>query len=91
MHTITGEGLAGAITSVDTVIDLSNAPSFDEQSAIDIFRTSSTNLLAAESKAGVKHHIAMSIVGVGSDRLPSVGYMAAKVVQEELIRQGGIP
>jgi uncharacterized protein YbjT (DUF2867 family) len=91
VNTITGDGLEAAMNGSDVVVDVSNAPSFDEASVTTFFRTSTSNILAAERSVGVKHHVAVSIVGVGSSRLPSVGYMAGKLVQEELIRNGGVP
>ncbi len=89
INTITGEGLAEALSNTDVVIDLANSPSFEDKAVMDFFRTSGHNLLTAEVNAGVKHHIALSIVGV--DIMQNIGYMRAKKVQEDLIRQSGVP
>ncbi|TSE14147.1 SDR family oxidoreductase [Mesorhizobium intechi] len=89
VNTITGEGLAEALAGAQVVIDLANSPSFEDKAVLEFFQTSGRNLLAAEAKAGVKHHIALSIVG--AERLPDSGYMRAKVVQEKIIRGSGIP
>lgn len=89
VNTITGEGLAEALKNAEVVIDLANSPSFEDKAVLDFFQTSGRNLMAAEKTAGVKHHIALSIVGV--DRLPDSGYMRAKVAQEKIIREAGIP
>jgi uncharacterized protein YbjT (DUF2867 family) len=71
------------------VIDVSNSPSFEDEAVMEFFRTSTTNLLAAEADAGVRHHVALSVVG--SERMSDSGYMRAKVAQEELIRDASIP
>ncbi|MFI5731250.1 SDR family oxidoreductase [Kribbella sp. NPDC051587] len=89
VNALTGEGLDEVMTGADAVIDLSNSPSFEDQAALDFFRTGTTNLLAAEQKAGVRHHIALSIVG--SERSPQIGYFRAKIAQEELIKASGVP
>lgn len=89
VNTITGEGLAEVLEETDVVIDVANSPSFEDKAVMEFFETSGTNLLAAESNAGVKHHIALSVVG--TDRLQDSGYFRAKQVQENLIRQSGIP
>ena len=89
VNTITGEGLAGALAGAQVVIDLSNSPSFDEKTALEFFETSGRNLLAAERAAGVKHHVALSVVG--TERLQSSGYFRGKAAQETLIRNSGIP
>jgi uncharacterized protein YbjT (DUF2867 family) len=89
VNTMTGEGLAEALVGADVVIDLANSPSFEDKAVLEFFETSGRNLMAAEKAAGVKHHIALSIIGV--DRLPESGYMRAKVAQEKLIREAGIP
>ena len=89
INALTGEGLAEAMTGTDIVIDLSNSPSFEEGPATDFFRTSGRNLMAAETKAGVKHHLILSIVGV--DQMQTVGYMRAKKAQEDAIRKSGLP
>jgi uncharacterized protein YbjT (DUF2867 family) len=89
VNTITGEGLAEALKGTEVVIDLANSPSFEDQAVLEFFRTSGKNLMAAGKAAGVKHHIALSIIGV--DRLPDSGYLRAKVVQEKIVRESGIP
>jgi uncharacterized protein YbjT (DUF2867 family) len=89
INTITGEGLAEALTNTDKVIDLANSPSFEDKAVMEFFQTAGHNLLAAEINAGVKHHIALSIVGV--DDMQNVGYMRAKKAQEDLVRQSGVP
>src|SRR5262245_33318676 len=89
VNTITGEGLKQAMDGTQVVIDLANSPSFDDRAVLEFFETSSRNLLAAEAAAGVRHHIALSIVG--TDRTPDTGYFRAKVAQERLIVKSGIP
>lgn len=89
VNTITGEGLAEALTGADVVVDVSNSPSFEEAAVLAFFTTSTTNLLAAEKNAGVGHHVALSVVG--TERLVDSPYMRAKVAQEALIRQSGVP
>ncbi|PKA44965.1 SDR family oxidoreductase [Rhizobium sullae] len=89
VNTITGEGLDEALASCDVVLDLANSPSFEDEAVLEFFKTAGHNLLAAEAKAGVKHHIALSIVG--TERLPESGYMRAKLVQEQLVKASPIP
>src|SRR5215813_10761878 len=89
VNTITGEGLAEVFDSASVVVDVSNSPSFEDAAVMKFFETSSRNLLAAESAAGVRHHLALSIVG--AERLPDSGYMRAKMAQERLIKASGIP
>jgi uncharacterized protein YbjT (DUF2867 family) len=89
INTITGEGLAEAMKDTDVVIDLANSPSFEDKAVLEFFQTSGRNLLGAEISAGVKHHVALSIVGV--DIMQNIGYMRAKKAQEEIIRQSGVP
>jgi uncharacterized protein YbjT (DUF2867 family) len=89
VNTITGEGLSEALKGAEKVVDVANSPSFADDDVMEFFKTSGHNLLAAEKEAGVKHHIALSIVG--ADRLPNSGYLRAKVEQERLIRESGIP
>lgn len=89
INSITGEGLAEAMSNTDVVIDLANSPSFEDNAVMEFFQTSGRNLLGAEINAGVKHHVALSIVGV--DIMQNIGYMRAKKVQEDLIRQSGVP
>src|SRR2546422_9861031 len=86
---ITGKGLKEAIGGTQVVIDLANSPSFEDKAVLEFFETSGRSLLAAEAAAGVRHHIALSIVG--TDRTPDNGYFRAKVVQEKLIEKSGIP
>ncbi|OEC94245.1 MULTISPECIES: SDR family oxidoreductase [unclassified Rhizobium] len=89
VNTITGEGLAEALAGASVVMDLANSPSFEDKAVLEFFQTSGRNLTAAEKAAGVKHHIALSIIGV--DRLHESGYMRAKAAQEKIIRDSGIP
>jgi uncharacterized protein YbjT (DUF2867 family) len=89
INSITGEGLAEAVTGAQVVIDVTNAPSWEDKAVLKFFQTSTRNLLAAEAKTGVGHHVALSIVGC--DRLPASGYLRAKVAQEKLIKGSPIP
>jgi uncharacterized protein YbjT (DUF2867 family) len=89
VNTITGEGLTEALTGTEVVIDLANSPSFEDKAVLDFFETSGRNLLAAEKIAGVKHHIALSVVG--TERLQESGYFRAKLAQEKLIKASGVP
>src|SRR5918997_1437438 len=89
VNTLTGEGLAEALDGASVVVDVSNAPSFEETAVLAFFETSTRNLLAAEAAAGVGHHVALSIVGI--DRSPDNGYFRAKLAQEQLIASGPIP
>src|SRR5215204_923045 len=89
VNTITGEGLKEALAGTQVVIDLANSPSFEDKAVLEFFETSGRNLLAAEAAAGVRHHVAVSIVG--TDRTPENGYFRAKVAQEKLIEASGIP
>jgi uncharacterized protein YbjT (DUF2867 family) len=89
VDTITGEGLADVMAGADVVVDVSNAPVWDDDAVREFFTTSTRNLLAAERDAGVGHHVAVSIVG--ADRLPDSGYLRAKVAQEAEIEAGTIP
>ncbi len=89
VNTITGEGLAEAVSGADVVVDLANSPSFADKDVMEFFETSGRNLLAAEVNAGVKHHIALSVVG--TSRLQDSGYFRAKQVQENLIKKSGVP
>jgi uncharacterized protein YbjT (DUF2867 family) len=88
INSITGEGLKEAMASAQVVIDLANSPSFDDRAVLEFFETSGRNLLAAEAAAGVRHHIALSIVAI--DRTDN-GYFRAKVAQEKLIKSSGMP
>ena len=89
VDTITGQGLKEAMAGTQVVIDLANSPSFEDRAVLKFFETSGRNLLAAEASAGVRHHVALSIVG--DDRAPDIGYFRAKVAQEKLIETSGIP
>jgi uncharacterized protein YbjT (DUF2867 family) len=89
VNTLTGEGLAAALTGAQVVIDVANSPSFEDKAVLNFFQTAGTNLLAAEVSAGVKHHVALSVVG--TDRMLASGYFRAKLVQENLIKASPIP
>jgi uncharacterized protein YbjT (DUF2867 family) len=89
VNTLTGEGLAAALTGAQVVVDVSNAPSFEDHAAMEFFEVSGRNLLAAEKAAAVGHHVALSVVG--TDRLQASGYFRAKLVQERLISASSIP
>lgn len=89
VNTLTGEGLEGVLKGADVVVDVANSPSFEDRPVMEFFVTSTRNLLNAEVKAGVKHHVALSIVG--TQRMTDSGYMRAKAVQENMIRNWGIP
>lgn len=89
VNSITREGLAQAMDGADVVVDVANAPSWEDQAVFEFFETATRNLLAAEQAAGVRNHVALSIVGC--DRLPDNGYFRAKVAQEALITRAGAP
>lgn len=89
VNTITGEGLAEVLTNTQVVVDVANSPSFEDKAVLEFFETSGRNLLGAEAKAGVRHHVALSVVG--TDRLQQSGYFRAKQAQENLIKKSGIP
>jgi len=89
VNTITGEGLAEALSGSQVVVDVSNSPSFEERAAMDFFQTAGKNITAAEVAAGVRHHVALSVVG--TDRLQDSGYFRAKLAQEQLIKASPIP
>jgi uncharacterized protein YbjT (DUF2867 family) len=89
VNTLTGEGLADALTGADVVVDVSNSPSFDDDPVMEFFTKSTTHLLAAAKSAGVGHYVAVSIVGC--DELPESGYMRAKAAQEKLIEAATTP
>ncbi len=89
INSITGEGLTEALTGAQAVLDVTNSPSFEDKAVLEFFETSTRNVLAAEAKTGVGHHVALSVVG--SDRLPASGYLRAKVAQEKLIKASSIP
>jgi uncharacterized protein YbjT (DUF2867 family) len=86
---ITGAGLADALSGADVVLDVLSTPALDDASVLRFFETSTRNLLAAEAAARVRHHVALSVVGL--ERLPDSGYFRAKLAQEKLIERGGIP
>ena len=89
VDSISGAGLAEALRGAQVVVDVTNSPSFEDTAVMKFFETSTRNLLAAEKKAGVKHHVALSIVG--AERNPDSGYLRAKVAQEKLIKDSGVP
>jgi uncharacterized protein YbjT (DUF2867 family) len=95
VNTLTGEGLAAALAGANVVIDVANSPSFEDKPSMDFFETSGRNLLAAEKTAGVKHHVALSVVGTdrltGSGAGSLSGYFRAKLAQENVIKASGIP
>ena len=86
---LTGDGLAEALEGAQVVVDVANAPAWDDEAVLNFFRTAARNLLAAEAAAGVGHHVTLSVVG--ADRLPDSGYLRAKVAQEKLVEAGPIP
>jgi uncharacterized protein YbjT (DUF2867 family) len=89
VDTITGEGLKDVLDGASAVVDVSNSRSFDEAAALEFFETSTRNILDAEAACGVRHHVALSVVGV--ERLGDTGYFRAKVAQEQLIKASSIP
>jgi uncharacterized protein YbjT (DUF2867 family) len=89
VDTLTGEGVAHAVAGASVVVDVSNAPSFEDAAVLEFFDTSTRNLLAAEAAARVGHHVALSVVG--AERLTQSGYFRAKLAQEELIKESSIP
>jgi uncharacterized protein YbjT (DUF2867 family) len=89
VDTLTGEGLREALIGADTVVDVSNAPSWEDDAVLDFFTRSTSNLLRAEKETGVERHVALSIVG--ADQEPDSGYLRAKVAQEGLIKESGLP
>jgi len=89
VNTLTGKGLAEVLAGAQVVVDVANSPSFEDKAVLEFFETSGRNLHAAETAAGVGHHVALSVVG--ADRLTDSGYMRAKVAQETLIRASGTP
>ncbi len=89
VNTLTGEGLAEVLKNAAVVVDVSNSPSFEEKAVMEFFQTSTRNLLSYEAKAGVRHHVALSVVG--TDRLQESPYIRAKIAQEKLIRESAIP
>ena len=89
VDTLTGKGLDEALKGAQVVVDVTNSPSFEDAAVLKFFETSTRNLLSAETAAGVKHHVAVSIVG--ADRNPDSGYLRAKVAQEKLIKASTVP
>ena len=89
INALTGEGLDEALAGAQVVVDVMNAPSWEDAAVMKFFDTSTRNLLAAEAKAGVRHHVALSVVG--TERLQESGYFRAKLAQEKLIAASGIP
>src|ERR671934_2483213 len=89
VNTMTGQGLAEAFASAQVVVDVSNSPSFQDEAVLKFFQTSGRNILSAELGAGVRHHVALSVVG--TERLLESGYFRAKMAQEELIAESSIP
>jgi len=89
INSVTGEGLAQALVGAQVVVDVANAPSWEDKAVLAFFETSSRNLLAAEAAAGLGHHVALSVVG--TDRLLAAGYFRAKMAQENLIKASPIP
>ena len=89
VDTLTGEGLQEALEGAQVVVDVSNAPAWDDAAVMDFFQTSSRNILAAETAAGVSHHVALSVVG--TDRLQDSGYFRAKLAQEEAVKAASVP
>jgi uncharacterized protein YbjT (DUF2867 family) len=89
VNVITGEGLDEVLEGAEVVVDVTNSPSFEDKAVMEFFETSGRNIIAAEVKAGVRYHVALSVVG--ADRLPDSGYLRAKVAQEKLIKASPIP
>ena len=89
VNTLTGEGLAEALKGASAVVDVSNSPSWEDSDVMKFFETSTRNLLASETAAGVRHHLALSVVG--SERMLESGYFRAKIAQENLIKASSIP
>ncbi|HEY0706435.1 MAG TPA: SDR family oxidoreductase [Polyangia bacterium] len=86
---VTGKGVDTSLAGVDIVVDVTNAPSFEEGAVLSFFESSARHLLPAEARAGVKHHVALSVVG--ADRMPDIGYMRAKMAQETAIKASPVP
>lgn len=89
INALTGEGLDAALAGAEVVVDVANSPSFEDTAVLEFFETSGRNLFAAEKAAGVKHHVALSVVG--TERMLDSGYFRAKMAQEKLIKDSGIP
>ncbi|PWT87086.1 SDR family oxidoreductase [Bradyrhizobium sp. DASA03120] len=89
VNAVTGEGLAAALTGADVVVDVANAPSWEPAAVLEFFQQSSRKLAATEAAAGVKHHVALSIVG--TDRSPDIAYFRAKLAQESIVKASAVP
>jgi uncharacterized protein YbjT (DUF2867 family) len=89
VDTITGDGLVETLAGADVVVDVSNSPSFEDEAVLEFFETSTRNILDAEAPAGVRHHVALSVVG--TEHLAESGYIRAKIAQEKLIKNASIP
>ena len=89
VNSITGEGLAEALAGAQAVVDVTNSPSWEDKAVLEFFETSTRNLLAAEVAAGVRHHVALSVVG--TERLLQSGFFRAKMAQEDLIKASKVP
>ncbi|MGJ7516227.1 SDR family oxidoreductase [Pseudomonas baetica] len=89
VNAVTGEGLQAALQGAEVVVDVANSPSFEDSAVLEFFEKSGRNLAAAEKAAGVKHHVALSVVG--TERMLESGYFRAKMAQEELIKKSGVP
>src|SRR3989449_5424892 len=89
VNTVTGEGLAAALKGASVVVDVTNSPSWEDAAVLKFFQTSTRNLLDYEAKAGVRHHVALSVVG--TERLLESGFFRAKIAQENLIKASAIP
>jgi uncharacterized protein YbjT (DUF2867 family) len=89
VNAVTGEGLDEALAGAEVVVDVTNSPSFEDEAVMQFFRASAQNLLAASAKAGVRHFVALSVVG--AERVLDSGYFRAKIAQEALIKNGGVP
>jgi uncharacterized protein YbjT (DUF2867 family) len=89
VNTITGEGLSKVLAGAQVVVDVANSPSFEDKAVLEFFEASGRNLIAAETAAGVGHHVALSVVG--TERLLDGGYFRAKMAQERLIKASKIP
>jgi uncharacterized protein YbjT (DUF2867 family) len=91
VNILTGEGLGQALAGADVVVDVSNSPSFEDTAVMEFFEKSTRNILDAESAAGVKHHVALSVVGTGREQFAGSGYIRAKAAQEKLIENSAVP
>jgi uncharacterized protein YbjT (DUF2867 family) len=89
VNIITGEGLAEALQGAQVVVDVANAPDWSDAAVMEFFQTSARNILPAEAAAGVRHHVALSVVG--TEKLQGSGYFRAKLAQEEAIKAASVP